>query len=87
MSAGHAPRPADRAETPEALARKVVGQGLNVRQTERLVQEAKAPRQVPAKKGPRRRVAKDADTLALERDLSALLGLEGEHQAAAAAAS
>ena len=55
-----------------AIAKTVVKRGLNVRQTERLVQggkRAKGSRPAP-------RIAKDADTLALERELSAILGLK-----------
>jgi ParB family chromosome partitioning protein len=66
LSAGHA-RALLGAQDPEALARRVVARGLNVRQTEALVQAEKAP--------PRRAAAKDADTLALERDLAERLGL------------
>ncbi len=68
LSAGHA-RALIAADNPEAAARLVLKRGLNVRQTESLVKAARA--------APVRRPAfeKDADTLALERDLSALLGL------------
>lgn len=71
LTAGHA-RALLGAENPEALAREVVAKGLNVRQTERLAQQA--PRKAGAAK-PRRKPEKDADTLALERDVSAMLGL------------
>ncbi len=79
ISAGHA-RAVLSARNPEAVARKVVAQGLNVRQAERL---AKA--QSPDKAGrssPKAKSAapighiKDPDTKALERDLSARLGLK-----------
>jgi ParB family transcriptional regulator, chromosome partitioning protein len=68
LSAGHA-RALLAAADPTALATEVVRRGLNVRATERLVQRrAEAPRapQLPIR---------DADTLALERDLSAMIGL------------
>jgi ParB family chromosome partitioning protein len=69
LSAGHA-RALIGASDPVALAEIVVKRGLNVRQTEQLAKleggGAAAPR------------AKDADTLALERDLSNLLGLAVE---------
>ncbi len=69
LSAGHA-RALLGAADPEALARDVAAKGLNVRQTERLAQQA------PRRPGAARRArAKDADTVALERDVSALLGL------------
>ena len=54
---------------PAALAEQVVARGLNVRQTERLAQERKAGAAARTKR------EKDPDTVALERDLSALLGL------------
>ena len=67
LSAGHA-RALLAATDPVALAAEVVRRGLNVRATERLVQRrAEMPR-------PRRRLS-DADTVTLERDLGALLGL------------
>jgi ParB family transcriptional regulator, chromosome partitioning protein len=67
LSAGHA-RALLAAADPEALAAEVVRRGLNVRATERLVQrrsETTRPR----------RHRHDADTAALERELSAVLGL------------
>jgi ParB family chromosome partitioning protein len=67
LSAGHA-RALLAAADPTALAAEVVRRGLNVRATERLVQRRA---QLP----PPRRPLRDADTLALERDLSAALGL------------
>ena len=68
LSAGHA-RALLAAADPVALAEEVVRRGLNVRATERLVQRrAKTP--PPAKRPPR-----DADTVALERELAAVLGL------------
>ena len=56
------------AADPVALADEVVRRGLNVRATERLVQRRNAT--PPAKRRPR-----DADTVALERELGSLLGL------------
>ncbi|GEO80037.1 ParB/RepB/Spo0J family partition protein [Pararhodospirillum oryzae] len=53
------------------LARRVVAQGLNVRQTEKLAQQAAAPKNRSARPAHE----KDADTLALERDVSNALGL------------
>jgi ParB family transcriptional regulator, chromosome partitioning protein len=69
LSAGHA-RALLMARDPEALARSVALQGLNVRQTERLVQADKGAGR------PRRAGAKDADTRALERELSGRMGLK-----------
>jgi ParB family chromosome partitioning protein len=75
LTAGHA-RALLNSDRSVALARRVVKRGLNVRQTEALVQ-GKGRRA-----GPRptvRKVAgKDADTVALERDLATLLGLKVE---------
>ncbi len=70
LSAGHA-RALLNAEDPEALARRVLKQGLNVRQTERLLQQEKSGRAKPG-----RAAEKDPDTVALENDLSNLLGLK-----------
>jgi ParB family transcriptional regulator, chromosome partitioning protein len=70
LSAGHA-RALLMARDPDALARRVVDQGLNVRQTERLVQ---ADRSTPGRS--RRAVDKDPDTRALERELSRRIGLK-----------
>lgn len=69
LSAGHA-RALLNATDPEGLASLVVKRGLNVRQTEKLAQDGKKPtskRKTPA--------AKDPDTIALEQDLSTMLGL------------
>ncbi len=77
LSAGHA-RALLGAEEPEVLAKKVVNRGLNVRQTEQLVRKFgpdRAETDAGAGRGARK-AAKDPDTLALERDLSALLGLK-----------
>jgi ParB family chromosome partitioning protein len=74
LSAGHA-RALLTADNADALAEEVVAKGLNVRQTEKLVQRSKAgdtagrPRGRPPKK------AKDPNTAALERDLATMLGL------------
>jgi ParB family transcriptional regulator, chromosome partitioning protein len=70
LSAGHA-RALLMARDPDGLAKTVVAQGLNVRQTERLVQaDRSAPRRL------RRSSDKDADTRALEHELSARIGLK-----------
>ncbi|HVH76303.1 MAG TPA: ParB/RepB/Spo0J family partition protein [Stellaceae bacterium] len=68
LSAGHA-RALLGAADPAALAAEVVRRGLNVRATERLVE-----RQAETRRKPRR--PRDADTLAIERELSAQLGLK-----------
>lgn len=74
LSAGHA-RALLNAEDPVHLAETVVKKGLNVRQTEKLATErggVKARKPRPAGTAADH---KDADTVALERDLSNLLGL------------
>ncbi|MGF1641674.1 MAG: ParB/RepB/Spo0J family partition protein [Rhodospirillales bacterium] len=72
LSAGHARALLGAADV-SSLARQVVKRGLNVRQTERLVRHEAGPGRPPPQKA-----AKDIDTLALERDLSTLLGLSVE---------
>ena len=76
LSAGHA-RAIAATPDPVALARQVVDKGLSVREAEALARQgafARAPRAGSAR-APR---SKDADTLALEGDLSEALGLEVE---------
>lgn len=70
LSAGHA-RALITAENPEDLARRVVGQGLSVRETEELARKVSKGAQSGKRKSP----AKDADTRVLEDDLSANLGM------------
>jgi len=67
LSAGHA-RALIGADDVSALARHVVAAGLNVRETEKLV-KAGAPRK------PSLPPVKDSDTVALERNLTNILGL------------
>ena len=52
-----------------------MAKGLSVRETERLANEAKA-KDPASKKASKPAVEKDPNTVALERDLSALLGLK-----------
>lgn len=91
LSVGHA-RALIGADNPESLAKRIYADGLSVRETERLIKhtksgEANAPgravgRVTTKEKGtssdePRPvPFEKDADTVALERDLSNMLGLE-----------
>jgi len=79
LTAGHA-RTLIGCDDAEGLAKQMINRGLNVRQAERLVQHAKAaaPGAGPRKaaKGADAEPPKDTDTLALERDLTALLGLK-----------
>jgi ParB family chromosome partitioning protein len=76
LSMGHA-RALLNAPDAEIIAREVVDRGLSVRETEKLAASAK-PRPPRASKSKSKIPAapKDADTLALERDLSMLLGLK-----------
>ncbi|MEM9854538.1 MAG: ParB/RepB/Spo0J family partition protein [Pseudomonadota bacterium] len=69
ISAGHA-RALITSENASALAAQVVAKGLSVRETEKLTKKGPAS---PA--APRPAAAKDADTKALEGDLSATLGM------------
>jgi ParB family chromosome partitioning protein len=71
LTAGHA-RALVTATHPEALARQVVERDLSVRQTEQLARAAASPATRPAP----RPVAKDADTRALEEDLTSSLRLK-----------
>ena len=74
LTAGHA-RALITSEDPSALARKVIKSGLSVRQTESLAKSTSSnPDAKP--KAPRVKVEKDADTVALEGDLSASLGMK-----------
>ncbi|MGH1369934.1 MAG: ParB/RepB/Spo0J family partition protein [Maritimibacter sp.] len=73
ISTGHA-RALITSENPSALAKQVIAAGLSVRETERL---AKKPSAGEAKSvsNTRQKPSKDADTLALEGDLSATIGM------------
>ncbi|XBQ17210.1 MAG: ParB/RepB/Spo0J family partition protein [Oceanicaulis sp.] len=75
ISAGHA-RAIATAPDPAALADKVVAEGLSVRAAEKLARETLGRSE--RKGGSTPPSAKDADTRALEADLSARLGLEVE---------
>lgn len=71
LSAGHA-RALLGVADPEAVAKRIVAQGLNVRDVERIAQrENEAPDAAPVA----RRADKDADTKALEKVLADVLGL------------
>lgn len=80
LTAGHA-RALLNADDPAVLAEQVVKKGLNVRQTEKLATEkggvkARKIRPDSEKAEKPSAVAKDTDTLALERDLARVLGLK-----------
>jgi ParB family transcriptional regulator, chromosome partitioning protein len=73
LSAGHA-RALLSVQDPETIARKVVAQGLTVRDVERIVQsEAESAGQTP--RVTKMRADKDADTRALEKALTDVTGL------------
>lgn len=70
LSAGHA-RALVGIDDAERLASEIVSKGLSVRQAEQLAQTSKGGPPAKQKKAP----AKDPDTIALEHDLSNMLGL------------
>ena len=72
LTAGHARALLERDDA-VSLAEKVIRRGLNVRQTEALARQGA---EAPQLREPRR--PKDADTRALETDLSEVLGMEVE---------
>ncbi len=71
LSVGHA-RTLLNAKNPEALARQIIKQGLNVRQAEKLVNKEKQPDRITVPSA----TEQDPNTAALETDLSDLLGLK-----------
>ncbi|MDX1819462.1 MAG: ParB/RepB/Spo0J family partition protein [Alphaproteobacteria bacterium] len=77
LSAGHA-RALITADDPVGLARKVIQLGLSVRETERLAKKAASDTTDQGEAQPKVRKSgeKDADTRALEGDLSANLGMK-----------
>jgi ParB family chromosome partitioning protein len=78
LSAGHA-RAIVSTSDPVGLARKIAGEGLSVRDAEKLAQRDAEQGSSPAEietKSANRPEEKDADTLALERSLSDVLGLK-----------
>ena len=70
LTAGHA-RTLITADDPAAVARQIIDGGLSVREAEKLTQGGAAPKKAPAESAP-----KDTDTLAIEKQLSDLLGLK-----------
>jgi len=77
LSAGHA-RAIVSASDPAGLARQIVDGGLSVRATEALVRKAAAGSPSRPPQSGRAGTFKDADTRALESDLSDILGLDVE---------
>lgn len=74
LSAGHA-RALVTSDQASALARKIVDNGMTVRDVERLVREGKTGQGAPRSYGGRKR-EKDADTVALEADVTANLQMQ-----------
>ena len=72
LTAGHA-RALITADNPAALARRVIENGLSVRETEDLVRKQTKPAMDSGTIKPARKTDKDADTRALEADLAAQL--------------
>ena len=75
LSAGHA-RALITAENPAILARRVIDSGLSVRETEDLVRKKSEPATTSPRRPSAARQEKDADTRALESDLSAHLKMK-----------
>jgi ParB family chromosome partitioning protein len=77
LSSGHA-RAILTAPDPRGLAQRAISEGLNVREIERLAQQAKDEKHGPRASAPSPAIAeaKSADTRALEQSLSNALGLE-----------
>ena len=73
LTAGHA-RALLAARNPVRMAKKVVKKDLNVRQVEALVQQENSQEAGPGEKS--QRAIKPADTVALEGDISAAIGLK-----------
>ncbi|MGB0438921.1 MAG: ParB/RepB/Spo0J family partition protein [Paracoccaceae bacterium] len=73
ISSGHA-RALITAEDPIGIAKRIIEEGLSVRETEALAKAAKSATKPDEKKNLRPK--KDADTRALEGDLSANLGMK-----------
>lgn len=74
LTAGHA-RTLITSDDPLALARRIVDSGLSVREAEALHQKDSEARKAPQNRGERRESIKDPDTLALEKQISDVLGL------------
>jgi ParB family transcriptional regulator, chromosome partitioning protein len=77
LSAGHA-RAIVSTSNPEALAKRIVDGGLSVRDAEKLAQRDMQGDEGASGKLEKKSQEKDADTLALERNLSDRLGLKVE---------
>lgn len=74
LSMGHA-RALVTVEDAEAVAQRILNEGLSVRQVEALAKKGNKPRKKPSAGTKKYKLDKDADTVALENDLSLALGL------------
>lgn len=74
LSMGHA-RALITVDDAEAMAKRILAEGLSVRQVEAIIKKGKTSEK-PVKGTKARRLDKDADTLALEKNLSLSLGLK-----------
>ncbi|GAB5507101.1 MAG: ParB/RepB/Spo0J family partition protein [Rhizobiaceae bacterium] len=79
LSAGHA-RTLVTAEDPASLAKRIVEDGLSVRQAEALAQTQDGREPAPERKSASAEQAKDADTVALEKLLTDATGLKVQVQ-------
>jgi ParB family chromosome partitioning protein len=78
ISAGHA-RALVTADDPEAMAKIVIAESLSVRETEKLVGGGRAAKEGAGKSAPaggKQPQGKDVDTVALEKEMTDLLGLK-----------
>jgi len=75
LSAGHA-RALITASNPSELAKRIIDGGLSVRETENLAQKQAQSEATGDKPTKSAKASKDADTLALEKTLSDVLGLK-----------
>ncbi|ARO15691.1 chromosome partitioning protein parB [Ketogulonicigenium robustum] len=75
LSAGHA-RTLIGHPKAEELAQHIVTRNLSVREAERLTRDPKSPASKPRPRATKSSLAKDADTIALEKELSATLRME-----------
>lgn len=75
LSMGHA-RALLSADDPITLAGKVIAEGMSVRQTEAATKSGPVKRREPQPGGRVKKASKDADTVALEKDLTAALSMK-----------
>ena len=75
LSMGHA-RALLSADDPVGLAGKVIAEGMSVRQTEAATKSGSTKRREPQPGGRIKKSSKDADTIALEKDLTAALSMK-----------